>query len=232
MKNGLSWLDYLHALKEEIKEMFLPASHKITKMGKGVTKRTRKFRDSFSIRMQLNEKEDEIEKYYLELGHRFYADHADTPPAEYLDCMNAIRGLQEEIIDAREQLKLLQGIRLCPECQKENPIDAVFCAYCGHAFPPLLQETVQEEENPVCPQCGEQMAPDAMFCIKCGYKIEKNPVPPIYTSPSAAPVQRVSEQEEEKEPAAESTPAEEAALSEQTQTVEQAEIQKEEKDSR
>lgn len=74
MKNGLSWLDYLHALKEEIKEMFLPASHKITKMGKGVTKRTRKFRDSFSIRMQLNEKEDELEKYYLELGHRFYAD--------------------------------------------------------------------------------------------------------------------------------------------------------------
>lgn len=213
MKNGLSWLDYLYALKEEIKEMFLPASHRITKVGKGVTQRTRKFRDSFSLRMQLNEKEEEIEKYYLELGHRFYADHADIPPEEYQECMNAIRGLQEEIIDAREQLKLLQGIRLCPECQKENPIDAVFCAYCGHAFPPLISEPKEEELDPVCPQCGEKLAPDAMFCIKCGYKLEKKPSITIYSSPSEPPVTEEPPKDVNSEEPEESVPVSQESVS-------------------
>ncbi len=117
--------------------MFLPAGHKISKMGKGVSKRTRTFKNSFTTRMQINNKEQEIEKYFLELGHRFYEDHVDNPPLEYRDCMEAIYVLNQEICGAKEHLKLLQGIRLCPDCQGESPIDAAFCAYCGHPFPPL-----------------------------------------------------------------------------------------------
>ncbi len=222
MRNGLSWFDYLRALKEEIKEMFLPASHKITKVGKGVTKRTKKFRDSFSIRMQLNEKEEEIEKYYLELGHRFYADHADEPPTEYLECMNSIRGLQEEIIEAREQLKLLQGIRLCPDCQRENPMDAVFCAYCGHVFAPLLNEPAKKESEPVCPQCGEPMAPDAVFCIKCGHKIEKIQPIPMYSGPSAAPVPEETSATESPDDSAPTPDSNSETLSEQEEKTEES----------
>ena len=77
MEKNVSWTGFWRALKEEIKEMFLPAGHKISKMGKGVSKRTRTFKNSFTTRMQINNKEQEIEKYFLELGPVSYT-HLDV----------------------------------------------------------------------------------------------------------------------------------------------------------
>ena len=125
--------------------------------------------------MQINDKEQEIEKYFLELGHRFYEDHVDNPPLEYRDCMEAIYVLNQEICGAKEHLKLLQGIRLCPDCQGESPIDAAFCAYCGHPFPPLEEETPSLPDERLCPRCGEKLADNAVFCIKCGLRVDEIP---------------------------------------------------------
>lgn len=119
MEKNVSWTGFWRALKEEIKEMFLPAGHKISKMGKGVSKRTRTFKNSFTTRMQINNKEQEIEKYFLELGHRFYEDHVDNPPLEYRDCMEAIYVLNQEICGAKEHLKLLQ-VSVCVQTARRK----------------------------------------------------------------------------------------------------------------
>ena len=102
----------------------------------------------------------------------FYEDHVDNPPLEYRDCMEAIYVLNQEICGAKEHLKLLQGIRLCPDCQGESPIDAAFCAYCGHPFPPLEEDTPSLPDERLCPRCGEKLADNAIFCIKCGLRLD------------------------------------------------------------
>ena len=195
--------------------MFLPAGHKISKMGKGVSKRTRTFKNSFTTRMQINNKEQEIEKYFLELGHRFYEDHVDNPPLEYRDCMEAIYVLNQEICGAKEHLKLLQGIRLCPDCQGESPIDAAFCAYCGHPFPPLEEDTPSLPDERLCPRCGEKLADNAIFCIKCGLRLDeippemtdhqKEPVPP-WADPAISPEEPTPTQTDSDIPAEEPAP--------------------------
>ena len=176
MRSKTSWLDLLRILKEEIKEMFLPAGHKLSKMGKGVTKHTTKFKTSFSARLLISDKEQEIENQYKELGRKFYTEQWDHPPVEYRELMENIRSLHQEISQAKEHLKFIQGIRLCPDCQSENPIDAAFCAYCGHSLPPLEAEAPALPQEPrVCPHCGEEMADHAVFCIKCGFRLGEPP---------------------------------------------------------
>jgi class 3 adenylate cyclase/tetratricopeptide (TPR) repeat protein len=46
----------------------------------------------------------------------------------------------------------------CPQCQRENPEDAIFCNGCGHKL------------ELACPDCGKMNPPDSRFCNKCGNK--------------------------------------------------------------
>ena len=45
----------------------------------------------------------------------------------------------------------------CPNCQRENPDDAIFCNGCGHKLELL------------CLECGKMNPPDSKFCNECGY---------------------------------------------------------------
>jgi ribosomal protein L40E len=63
----------------------------------------------------------------------------------------------------------------CPECGKENLVDATECAKCGYLFAFVR-----------CPQCGVENKVDAEKCKACGWVLPKAPVP-------------VAEEEEKKE---------------------------------
>ena len=63
----------------------------------------------------------------------------------------------------------------CPECGKENLVDATECTKCGYLFAFVR-----------CPQCGVENKVDAEKCKACGWVLPKAPVP-------------VAEEEEEKE---------------------------------
>jgi class 3 adenylate cyclase/tetratricopeptide (TPR) repeat protein len=47
----------------------------------------------------------------------------------------------------------------CPNCQRENPEDAIFCNGCGHKL------------ELACPECGKINPLDSKFCNKCGHNL-------------------------------------------------------------
>ena len=54
----------------------------------------------------------------------------------------------------------------CPECGKENEVNAIFCVFCGHSRP----------EPRICYQCGEFLDDHMEFCPKCGTKYDAEKV--------------------------------------------------------
>jgi len=63
----------------------------------------------------------------------------------------------------------------CPNCQRENPEDAIFCNGCGHKL------------ELACPECGKMNPPASRFCNGCGHDFSKpEEVPPIdYNQPQS-----------------------------------------------
>jgi class 3 adenylate cyclase/tetratricopeptide (TPR) repeat protein len=50
---------------------------------------------------------------------------------------------------------------ICPQCQRENLPDSIFCDHCGVRL------------EPVCSHCGEPNRPEASFCRICGQAINE-----------------------------------------------------------
>ena len=63
----------------------------------------------------------------------------------------------------------------CPNCQRENPEDAIFCNGCGHKL------------ELGCPECGKMNPLDSRFCNGCGHDFSRpEEVPPIdYNQPQS-----------------------------------------------
>ncbi len=66
----------------------------------------------------------------------------------------------------------------CPQCQHDNPADALFCDECGSRL------------EASCPSCGEANRLGAKFCKKCGQNLSETngagpAAQPKFTSPDS-----------------------------------------------
>ena len=72
-----------------------------------------------------------IENAYSAIGKDYFNAHSSDENDPYRSYFDAIRGSEEKIEVFKEQLGLLRGIRICPECKNEVPSVSVFCNICG-----------------------------------------------------------------------------------------------------
>jgi hypothetical protein len=64
----------------------------------------------------------------------------------------------------------------CPACQRPNLPGYRYCAWCGQAAPPLVDQSIATPARPtasaaqarLCPRCGRPYSPNQRFCAKCG----------------------------------------------------------------
>lgn len=68
-----------------------------------------------------------------------------------------------------------ESLKKCLTCNKEYPLDAVFCTNCGTRLEE--EKALQEEVGTLrCPSCGKGLPPDAVFCTNCGTRLEREEV--------------------------------------------------------
>ena len=69
------------------------------------------------------------------------------------------------------------AVKICPNCNRSYPEDALFCKYCGIQ----LEEVWEEYEEAVtpggakcrCPSCGAAVYEEEKVCSVCGYQVGK-----------------------------------------------------------
>ena len=89
-----------------------------------------------------------------------------------------------EIIEAEpsvEKLPEAPGTSVCPACQKAQPGEGMYCAFCGASMStepvkapaPVVTEQASpvEVKSGTCPVCGQEAQPGEAFCGLCGTKL-------------------------------------------------------------
>ena len=56
--------------------------------------------------------------------------------------------------------------KICMNCQKELPLDSVFCQFCGSRD--IKTKELEEEQVKICRSCGKKLPYDSKFCQYCG----------------------------------------------------------------
>ena len=104
------------------------------------------------VRVQAAQLKNDIDANYLKLGEIIYELRKSGAENEELInmCIEEISSQLEELDELNSKLDEMKRVLRCPECMKENPLDALYCQRCGASL---------KEQSPIQPDAGE--APEA-----------------------------------------------------------------------
>ena len=122
-----------------------------------------------NLQKTIDEKNLTITKNYDKIGRLYYGQYKDMNVDVTTDintCCEAVSKLIDEIKDCEKRILFEKGLKLCPNCHKENNLEYAFCFACGAKFgtkeeelhasvaTPVVAETpvVEASETPVTPK--------------------------------------------------------------------------------
>ncbi|AQR78378.1 zinc ribbon domain-containing protein [Paenibacillus larvae] len=157
---------------------------KIKLGAEGVGKKAQQTFEANRLKIQIKEKQKEIEKRYTQIGREVYqaikAQDEGRARGDVDLLGRQIRQLEEEIREMNHKILELNSEKNCP-CGNVVPLETRYCPNCGHKFEEpvkvdedkeALPDSEPEEElvelKRVCPSCRTAIDPDAKFCEHCG----------------------------------------------------------------
>ena len=125
----------------------------------------------------ISAEEQTINAIFQSMGQTYFAAHRDDPEesqAAYvqgvLEAMNRIKGY-------KDQINVLRGIAICPNCQAEVSSTAAFCSCCGTRMPGKTLPAPPAQNSLICPNCGNVCQPGTRFCKLCGTRLAETAAP-------------------------------------------------------
>ena len=112
------------------------------------------------------------DKLYKELGQKFYEQYKNLVAEKFPEDAAKIDESVAKIDDAKEAIRKVKGIQLCPKCGKEVAKDTKFCPTCGAEMPVIVEEE-PAATGVTCPTCGAVLPEGTAFCTKCGTKLSE-----------------------------------------------------------
>ncbi len=113
--------------------------------------------------------EQSIFRLYQEIGQSYFSAHQNDPEESQRSRVQAVLEAMERIKTCKDQINVLRGIAVCPNCMAEVSSSAAFCSRCGTKMPG--QTPAPNGGGPVCPKCGRLCAPGNRFCNRCGTRL-------------------------------------------------------------
>ncbi len=134
-------------------------------------------------KMEIAQKEDEIEKIYNAMGETvfdMYKKGEDVGDAFTKECKK-ITKILSDIDEANKIILYNKGLRTCSNCAENIALNDTYCSNCGAKQKPVkikmqkedkakAEQMEQDVVERVCPKCGTINEAEAKFCKKCGYK--------------------------------------------------------------
>jgi len=146
---------------------FESIGQKIAEAGQGAYLKTKDMSDIVKLNSIVAETEKRLTHCYMKLGQLYYqsCQEENAIPEDYKDIFQDISRAQNEILNCRDMIKKIKGIKKCPSCGAEVSNGSLFCSVCGYKF------SVDNGKHR-CQKCGALLQPDALFCMECGTKVE------------------------------------------------------------
>lgn len=118
---------------------------------------------------KIEEDKNQINKNYDEIGRLYYKQYKDINNDVTTDInsrCDAVSRLYEDIEDLKTKILFEKGLKLCPNCRKENNLEYAFCFACGTKFEevtpvPAVEEAVATEEEVTEEVAAEEEATEA-----------------------------------------------------------------------
>lgn len=172
--------------------MFNTISKKLANAGRGAVRGTQKLAGSVTLSAQIEESRKQIQNYYTQLGKACYERYRDHAAPEFQEICQAIALEEQKISRCEEEIRILRGVRRCPQCGADVDKDSIFCGSCGFRLPPI-QAPVQQSagglgQRESCPQCGAMVEEDAFFCTECGCRLPGKESPSVPDGRKECPV--------------------------------------------
>lgn len=131
----------------------------------------------YAIKQQMNAKVAFINQKYTEIGRYIKLNLSDK--IENQDIKNMLTQIDKALEDLKvltTNLNTVRGIKICPSCQREIPINNVFCQICGAKQPNMqniqpqqpiyaqpaqapIQQPAQQVQPVIQPQVQPQQIP-------------------------------------------------------------------------
>lgn len=144
----------------------------ITDAGQNVAQQTKNLAETTQLNNAISEKEKRISGLYLSIGQSYYERHKDDTSSPEQQIINEVNTLHSEILQCKDKIKKIKGVKKCTNCGEDVPNNVSFCSACGAKV--IWEETIesQQEENCICHICGKPISKDNLFCNHCGTKID------------------------------------------------------------
>lgn len=90
-----------------------------------------------NLQKSIDEKKLLITKNFDKIGRLYYGQYKDMNVDVTTDintCCEAVTKLSDEIKECEKRILFEKGLKLCPNCHKENNLEYAFCFACGTKF--------------------------------------------------------------------------------------------------
>ena len=129
--------------------------------------------------------EQNINNAFQQMGQTYFAAHRNDPEDAQRGYIQAVLDAMQRASAYKDQINVLRGIAICPNCKAEVDITAAFCSHCGTRMPAQTPPAPPAAPGaPICPNCGNACAPGTKFCNLCGTKLPEAAPAPAYAAPA------------------------------------------------
>lgn len=132
----------------------------ITNAAEVVTKKTDSFIESQKLKGQISSAQRSVVRNYKDLGEIIFNRYAagEAVDEEVAIICEEISQIQATIGEYKEELAKKRGCRVCPSCEAEVPMEALFCMKCGTMMPEEPSKDTEAEEEVVTEEEAEAAA--------------------------------------------------------------------------
>lgn len=148
-------------------------SDTITIKSKEIVKKAKDMADVASLKSQINNQQDIVNRSYMILGKAYYNENKNAPSKDKEEIFQTIQTALEKIENLKLELEAIKGTDYCPNCNAQVSNSATYCSECGIKLEPDMPESKDVILSRVCPSCGMITNVNSAFCTGCGNKLKE-----------------------------------------------------------